>query len=271
MARAGKHTGSQVVTPLRQARLAIPATLEAVCADLDKSTPDGSSGVTPSMLSGWELGRHTTSVKYRTLLADYYGRPPEVLFAHQDTQLATADEAPRLLVGHRDLREAMIDVVERAEDYLAIAGSRSRDLIYLKTIESVLTARPELVHYRVLFGPPRHTDLTEHLRRLLDLRDPHDRSFGLKTLHIGLITDELNTPERFFCASEHAAVVPIPSLTSADAFDSGVLLGAEAARRLIDHARQCYAAARRVETPAAVQALPTPRRPHVNPGQGGQV
>ena len=66
MARAGKHTGSQVVTPLRQARLAIPETLEAVCADLDKSTPDGSSGVTPSMLSGWELGRHTTSVKYRT-------------------------------------------------------------------------------------------------------------------------------------------------------------------------------------------------------------
>ena len=54
--------------------------------------------------------------------------------------------------------------------------------------------------------------------------------------------------------AEHAAVVPIPSLTSADAFDSGVLLGAEAARRLIDHARQCYSAARRVESPAAVQA-----------------
>jgi hypothetical protein len=41
-----------------------------VCADLDKSAREGSSGVTPSMLSGWELGRHTTSVKYRTLLAD---------------------------------------------------------------------------------------------------------------------------------------------------------------------------------------------------------
>ena len=155
----------------------------------------------------------------------------------------------------------MIDVVERSEDYLAIAGSRSRDVAYLKAIETMLAARPELVHYRVLFGPPRHADLTEHLRRLLELRDPHDRSLGLKTLHIGVITDEPNTPERFFCASEHAAVVPIPSLTSANAFDSGVLLGAGAARRLIDHARQCYAAARRVETPAAVQALPTPRSP----------
>ena len=158
-----------------------------------------------------------------------------------------------------------------SENYLAIAGSRSRDVVYLKAIETVLAARPELVHYRVLFGPPRHADLTVHLRRLLEMRDPHDRSVGLKTLHIGVIADEPNTPERFLCASEHAAVVPIPSLTSADAFDSGVLLGAGAARRLIDHARQCYAAARRVETPAAVQALPTPRSPHVNPGQGGKV
>ncbi len=31
----------------------------------------------------------------------------------------------------------MIDVVERAEDYLAIAGSRSRDLIYLTTIAAI--------------------------------------------------------------------------------------------------------------------------------------
>ncbi len=271
MARASKHPGSQAVTPLRQARLAIPATLEAVCADLDKNAPDGSSGVTPSMLSGWELRRHTTSVKYRSLLADYYGQPPEVLFAHQDAQLTTADETPRLLVGHRDLHEAMIDVVERAERYLAIAGSRSRDVVYLKAIETVLAARPELVHYRVLFGPPRHTDLTAHLLRLLDLRDPHDRSLGLKTLHIGMVTDELKTPERFFCASEHAAVVPIPSLTSVEAFDSGVLLGAGVAERLIDHARQCYAAGRRAETSAAVRALPAPRCPHVSPGQGGQV
>ncbi|MGH3625477.1 MAG: hypothetical protein ACRDQ5_27480, partial [Sciscionella sp.] len=58
---------------------------------------------------------------------------------------------------------------------------------------------------------------------------------------------------------------PIPSLTSAEAFDSGVLLGAGAAERLIDHARQCYAAGRRTETATAVRALPEPRRPHVNP------
>ena len=62
MARAGKHPGSQVVTPLRQARLAIPATLEAVCADLDKSAPDGSSGITDN---GWLWGRGSSDSKVR--------------------------------------------------------------------------------------------------------------------------------------------------------------------------------------------------------------
>lgn len=270
MARAGKAiTSSQVVTPLRQARLAIPATLETVCADLDQHAVDGSAGVTPSMLSGWELGRHITSIRYRKLLADYYGQPPEVLFAHQDAPLASAEENPRLLVGHRNLREAMAAVVGGARRYLAISGSRSRDTTYLAAIEDGLAAHPELVHYRVLFGPPRHAVLTDHLLRLLDLRDPADRSLG-KTLHIGMVVEDPSTPERFFCASETSAVVPIPSLTSAEAFDSGVLLGAKTAERLIDHARQCYAAARRVETMQAIRALPVRPTPASDPGQGGQ-
>ncbi len=51
------------------------------------------------------------------------------------------------------------------------------------------------------------------------------------------------------------AAVPIPSLTSAEAFDSGVALGTAAARRLLDHGRQAYAAARRVESPQQVAEL----------------
>ena len=35
-----------------------------------------------------------------------------------------------------------------------------------------------------------------------------------KTLHIGLVDHDPDAPERFFCASESAAVVPIPSLTT---------------------------------------------------------
>ncbi|MGH3938466.1 MAG: hypothetical protein ACRDTG_07480 [Pseudonocardiaceae bacterium] len=153
----------------------------------------------------------------------------------------------------------MTQVVRDAKQYLAVVGSRSRDAVYLETIETVLTQQPELVHYRVLFGPPRHQVLKDHLLRLVTIRDPHDRSLGLKTLHIGIVEDDPDTPERFFCASESTAVVPIPSLTSSEAFDSGVLFEAAVAKRLIDHARQCYAGARKVETDQVLRDLPTVR------------
>lgn len=247
------------VSPLRQARRAIPATLEQVCGDLDQQSKEGSAGVTPSMLSGWERGKHVTSIKYRKLLADYYTQPADALFAHQDQRLTVAAETPRLLVGHHDLRNAMTEVVRGARHYLAVVGSRSRDAAYLETIETVLAQRPKLVHYRVLFGPPRHQVLKNHLLRLVTIRDPHDRSLGLKTLHIGVIEDDPGTPERFFCASESAAVVPIPSLTSSEAFDSGVLFEAGVAERLIDHTRQVYAGARKVETEQTLRDLPTTR------------
>ena len=84
--------------------------------------------------------------------------------------------------------------------------------------------------------------------RLLEIRDPDDRSFGVKTMHIGMISDTERSPERFFVASEQMAVVPIPSLTSHEGFDSGVVLDASVAARLLDHGRQAYAAAAKVET-----------------------
>jgi hypothetical protein len=112
----------------------------------------------------------------------------------------------------------------------------------------------------VLFGVPRHQVLKDHLVRLLELRDPHDRSLGVKTLHIGMVEEADGMPERFFCASEQMAVVPIPSLTSHAAFDSGVVFGAAVAARLLDHGRQVYAAARRVETAAEIRGLAVPAR-----------
>jgi hypothetical protein len=136
-----------------------------------------------------------------------------------------------------------------------VTGSRSRDAGYLEATEVVLAERPSLVYYRVLFGPPHHQVLKDHLLRLLRLRDPRDRGLGVKTLHLGMVEDTVAMPERWFCASEEMAVVPIPSLTSHEAFDSGVVLGAAPAARLLDHGRQAYAAARRVETAAQVAAL----------------
>ena len=107
----------------------------------------------------------------------------------------------------------------------------------------------------MLFGPPRHQVLKDHLARLLGLRDPADRSLGVQTLHIGMVADTGSSPERFFCASEEMAVVPIPSLTSHEAFDSGVVFGPAAAVRLVDHGLQAYAAVRRIETLAEIGDL----------------
>ena len=121
-----------------------------------------------------------------------------------------------------------------------------------------------------MFGPPRHQVLKDRLARLLQLRDPGDRSLGVKTLHIGMVEDTDNSPERFFCASEQMAVVPIPSLTSHEAFDSGVVFGPAAAARLVDHGRQAYAAARRIETIAQIRDLRVVREGERRHDRGGR-
>lgn len=248
---------------LRRARLARNWTLERVVEEIDLRTPGGHSGVTPSMVSGWELGRHTTSIGHRRTLCDIYGQAPDVLFAHQDNGLS-ARAAPRLLAGFPDLQQAMLTTVTSARECLVVMGSRSRDSAYLEAIEQALEDRPALVYYRVLFGPPHHQVLKDHLIRLLHLRDPHDRSLGVKTLHLGLV-DDVGSPERFFCANEQMAVVPIPSLTSHEAFDSGVVLGAAPATRLLDHGRQAYAASHRVETIEQVERLQVLRETSTQP------
>lgn len=228
--------------------------MENVVEAIDRRTPGGHSGVTPTMISGWELGRHTTSHAYRQTLCAIYGKSIEELFAHQDGQHAAAGDSPQLLARYADLHEAMLTVVAEARECLVVTGSRSRNGSYLQAIEAALAASPALIFYRVLHGPPHYRVLRDHLLRLLELRDPRDRSLGVKTLNLGIEEDPL-VPERFFVASERAAVVPIPSLTSHEAFDSGILLGSGPASRLLDHGRQAYAAARRIETIADVQGL----------------
>lgn len=250
--RAGGPGGEP--SPLRRARLARNWTLEMLVEEIDLRTPGGHSGVTPSMVSGWELGRHTTSIGHRKTLCEIYGQLPDALFAHQDHGL-NAGSAPRLLAGFPDLHRAMLATVNGARECLVVMGSRSRDAEYLAATEAALAQRPALVYYRVLFGPPHHRVLREHLVRLLRLRDPGDRGLGVKTLHLGLIDDLMESPERFFCANERMAVVPIPSLTSHEAFDSGIVLGGTPAMRLLDHGRQAYAAAARVETIAEVAGM----------------
>ena len=236
-------------SPLRRARTHRNWTLDDAVGAIDAASTNGASGVTPSQLSGWERGKVKTSAKNRALLCKVYGQPPELLFAHQDaidpdTSLTLVD-VRRVVRPHRALLAAMIEVVIGARELLVVTGSRSRDPAYLSTIVKVLVERPELVHYRVLFGPPRHQILKDHLVELLTVRDPADRTHGGQTLNIGVV-DEEDVPERFFVASENCAVVPIPSLTTADGFDTGLVFGPDAARGLIAHGREAYASSRRI-------------------------
>jgi transcriptional regulator with XRE-family HTH domain len=252
------------VPGLRAARWARNWTLQDVVEQIDARSPGGASGVTASLVSAWELGKIRTSARYRRVLCAVYGQGPEALFAHQD-DAAARDPGPaaverdlgalRVLVGYRALLAGMVEVVHDAQEQLVVTGSRSRSAAYLESIEAALAARPGLVHYRVLYGPPRHSELVRHLERLLEIRDPADRSMGCKTLHLGIVADTARTPERFFVASERDAVAIIPSVSTAESFDTGILLGKEAAAGLLAHGREAYAGARRVESIEAIREL----------------
>lgn len=244
---------------LRRARLARNLTLEEAAEQLNAVTGGATDA---SLLSAWESGRRRTGIKNRAGLCELYGQSSEVLFTHQDglgsisvLEASGTDVVVRVLTRYTDLIAAMVDVVAGARERLVVTGSRSREGAYLAAIERVVAEQADLVHYRVLYGPPRHRALSEHLVRLLELRDPLERRNGVKTLHIGLV-EPLSAMERFFVASESEAVVPLPSFHGAEGFDCGVLLGREAAVGLVQHAREACASARLVETMEAVRALP---------------
>ncbi|MFI7095484.1 XRE family transcriptional regulator [Streptomyces lydicus] len=244
---------------LKRARLDLNLTQEEACDQLNAIT---GGATTPTLLSAWEHGRKRTGLKNRRGLCELYQRPSKELFAHQDRDEATTTleatgtaNVTRVLTRYTDLLEAMVEVVRGARHQLVVTGSRSREPRYLQTIEDTITRFPNLVHYRVLYGPPRHRELHEHLQHLLQLRDPSERRNGVKTLHVGLV----QTPsalERHFLASENAAVIPLPSFHGADGFDCGVMLGAEAATGLVQHGREACASAHRLETLLDLRRLP---------------
>lgn len=93
----------------------------------------------------------------------------------------------RVLTRYTELVEAMIEVAVEAHEYLVVTGSRSREKSYLAAIENAVAQQPDLVHYRVLYGPPRHAELADHLVRLWELRDPGERRNGVRTLRIGVV------------------------------------------------------------------------------------
>ncbi len=243
---------------LKRARTVRNLTLEEAAAALNAITGGATDA---SLLSAWESGRRRTGARNRAGLCRLYREPSQVLFGHQDGEVTSVLETSgtavvvRVLARWTDLVEAMVDVAAQAREHLVVTGSRSREKAYLAAIETAVARHPDLVHYRVLYGPPRHRVLVGHLLRLLELRDPLARRNGVKTLHLGIV-EPAGALERFFVASESAAVVPLPSFHGAEGFDCGVLLGREAAVGLVHHGREACASARPVETLEAVRALP---------------
>lgn len=147
-------------------------------------------------------------------------------------------------------------IVQNAREVLFTTGSRSRDAKYLKAIESRLKAAPALAHYRVLFGAPHHLVLKDHLRQLLKLRDPDDRSQGYKTIHLGLFNDYARQFETFILGNEREALVLLPSLLGVGEYNSGVIFtGPDEVAGLLRFAKDLYGWSTRIETVAEVDAL----------------
>lgn len=175
MTVAGLTSGESA---LRRARTARNLTLEEAADSLNQITGGATDA---SLLSAWETGRRRTGAKNRAGLCQLYRERPEVLFAHQDGEATSVLETSgtavvvQVLTRWTDLVEAMVDVAAGAREQLVVTGSRSREKAYLAAIETAVAQHPDLVHYRVLYGPPRHRALADHLLRLLELRDPSAR------------------------------------------------------------------------------------------------
>src|SRR5829696_5064866 len=84
--RDGPVQGSRAALPfssrLRRERQRRNWILADVVREIDVRLKD--SGVTESLVSAWELGKHRTSARYRAVLCEVFNLPPEALFADQD-------------------------------------------------------------------------------------------------------------------------------------------------------------------------------------------
>src|SRR5262249_30357426 len=78
--------------------------------------------------------------------------------------------ALRLVTSGGALTAALIEVVRNARECFVAVGSRSREPAYLYEVERAFETKPNLVHYRILIGPPHSQILKDHLIRLLEIR-----------------------------------------------------------------------------------------------------
>jgi hypothetical protein len=112
---------------------------------------------------------------------------------------------------------------------------------YLQEIERAVQDKPQLIHYRILLGPPHSQVFKDHLLRLLALRPARANGSSGQTLHISILNDLTRYPERFFVASEKSAVIILPSVNSPMNFDTATIVcEPQYVHRLLQHGKALY-------------------------------
>ena len=132
---------------------------------------------------------------------------------------------PLLINDQEDLVAENIRIVEAAQEYLYVTGSRSRDADYLARIAEQVRTKQSLIHRRILLGPPRTTEMVDHIVDLLAMGDPRRRhARRIQALGIAICSDHQNYPlEACICMNEHRGLLVLPSIVSPWAYDTAVV------------------------------------------------
>jgi hypothetical protein len=150
-------------------------------------------------------------------------------------------QGEHLITSGGELTAALIDVVRNAQENLVAVGSRSSEIAYLQEVEQAIQDKPQLIHYRILIGPPRSQVFKDHLFRLLALRPTLAGGDAEQTLHIGILNDLTRYHERFFVVSEQVAVIILPSVNSPMNFDTAITIREPRyVQRLLQHGKALY-------------------------------
>lgn len=140
-------------------------------------------------------------------------------------ELMLTEEPPHLVTTVADLIATNIAIVAEAQDFLYVTGSRSRDMDYLNAIVRRLEEVPTLIHRRVLFGPPRTSEMRAHIEALLAIAAQAAKWVtGVERMIIGMYEDDRNfPPEAAICMNERRALIVLPSVEGNWTYNTAVV------------------------------------------------
>lgn len=140
-------------------------------------------------------------------------------------ELIREENPPLLISNQEDLVAENLRIVETAHEFLYVTGSRSRDDDYLAAIAASVESKPDFVHRRILFGPPRSEEMFAHIRGLLGAGDPRRRFVRrVQSVGIAICSDQKNYPaEACICMNEKRALLVLPSIISPWQYDTAIV------------------------------------------------